>query len=218
MAHDANAHVDTAAADSGILASYQKESEKGVASGYASLDSGGKVPDSEIPSAIARDSELHVENHGAAEHTGIGAALSVLATSDTSEALGIGYVDATGLSFSIAASKTYHFDFFIRWESAATTTGINLAMNGPASPTAVAFVAFSAFNPTTYSPRPMTAYDTSSSGTGAQATGTALFAEIKGIVVNGSNAGTLQVRFQTEIPTSAVTIKAGSGGRLWLMN
>lgn len=37
---------------------YQKESEKGVANGYASLDSGGKVPDSEIPAAIARDSEV----------------------------------------------------------------------------------------------------------------------------------------------------------------
>ena len=37
---------------------YQKESEKGVANGYASLDSGGFVPDAQIPSAITRDSEL----------------------------------------------------------------------------------------------------------------------------------------------------------------
>jgi hypothetical protein len=37
---------------------YQKESEKGAASGYASLDSSAKIPDSEIPDSITRDSEL----------------------------------------------------------------------------------------------------------------------------------------------------------------
>ena len=40
------------------LGGYQATSAKGVALGYASLDAGGKVPDSEIPSTIARDSEL----------------------------------------------------------------------------------------------------------------------------------------------------------------
>ena len=37
---------------------YQKESEKGQASGYASLDAGGTVPDAQIPSSIARDAEV----------------------------------------------------------------------------------------------------------------------------------------------------------------
>lgn len=37
---------------------YQKESEKGQASGYASLDASGTVPDAQIPSSIARDSEV----------------------------------------------------------------------------------------------------------------------------------------------------------------
>lgn len=37
---------------------YQKESEKGAANGYASLDAGGTVPDSQIPAGIARDSEV----------------------------------------------------------------------------------------------------------------------------------------------------------------
>lgn len=37
---------------------YQKESEKGAVSGYASLDGGGTVPDAQIPAAIARDSEV----------------------------------------------------------------------------------------------------------------------------------------------------------------
>lgn len=37
---------------------YQKESEKGAASGYASLDAGTLIPDAQIPSGITRDSEL----------------------------------------------------------------------------------------------------------------------------------------------------------------
>jgi hypothetical protein len=37
---------------------YQLESEKGQASGYAGLDAGGKVPDGQLPAALARDSEV----------------------------------------------------------------------------------------------------------------------------------------------------------------
>ena len=44
---------------------YQKESEKGSANGYAPLDGSGLILDSDIPVAIARDSELHVEDHEA---------------------------------------------------------------------------------------------------------------------------------------------------------
>lgn len=51
-------------------AGYQKESEKGAASGYASLDAGGTVPDAQIPAAIARDSELHAQLHAAAHADG----------------------------------------------------------------------------------------------------------------------------------------------------
>lgn len=39
-------------------AQYQKESEKGNANGYASLDGSGTVPDAQIPAAIARNAEV----------------------------------------------------------------------------------------------------------------------------------------------------------------
>ena len=48
------AHVAAADPHTG----YQRESEKGVANGYASLDSGILVPDAQIPPGIARDSEV----------------------------------------------------------------------------------------------------------------------------------------------------------------
>lgn len=39
------------------IVAYQKTTEKGVVSGYASLDGTGKVPDAQIPAAITRDAE-----------------------------------------------------------------------------------------------------------------------------------------------------------------
>ena len=44
---------------------YQRESEKGAADGYASLDAGGTVPDAQIPAAIARDAEVTAAAAGA---------------------------------------------------------------------------------------------------------------------------------------------------------
>lgn len=39
------------------IVAYQAKAEKGVASGYASLDADGTVPDAQIPAAITRDAE-----------------------------------------------------------------------------------------------------------------------------------------------------------------
>lgn len=58
--------LDTTLIDHGTLTGlldddhtqYQKESEKGAANGYASLDASSLVPDAQIPSSIARDSEV----------------------------------------------------------------------------------------------------------------------------------------------------------------
>ena len=49
---------------------YQKESEKGQINGYASLDGSGTVPDAQISAAIARDAELHAQNHAASHAEG----------------------------------------------------------------------------------------------------------------------------------------------------
>src|SRR3990167_9043362 len=56
IATQAELDAHEAAADPHTV--YQRESEKGVANGYASLDAGATIPDAQIPSTIARDSEL----------------------------------------------------------------------------------------------------------------------------------------------------------------
>lgn len=55
LATDTELSTHTAAADPHT--GYQKESEKGIASGYAELDIGGTVPDTQLPAGLTRDSE-----------------------------------------------------------------------------------------------------------------------------------------------------------------
>jgi hypothetical protein len=50
--------ISTHAGEADPHTGYQKESEKGAVGGYASLDGSGLVPDAQIPSTIARDSEV----------------------------------------------------------------------------------------------------------------------------------------------------------------
>jgi hypothetical protein len=52
-----NADLTSHEAASDPHAGYQRESEKGVANGYPSLDAGGTIPDAQIPASIARDAE-----------------------------------------------------------------------------------------------------------------------------------------------------------------
>ncbi len=63
------AELDTHEAASDPHTVYQRESEKGSANGYAPLDGGGLLLDSDIPAAIARDSELHAQSHTLASHS-----------------------------------------------------------------------------------------------------------------------------------------------------
>lgn len=56
IATQAELDAHEAASDPHIV--YQRESEKGMANGYASLGAGGTIPDAQIPATITRDSEL----------------------------------------------------------------------------------------------------------------------------------------------------------------
>lgn len=55
-------------------AGYQKESEKGLASGYAALDAGGKVPTTQLPDSLATDAEVTsaIATHEAAADPHVG--------------------------------------------------------------------------------------------------------------------------------------------------
>jgi hypothetical protein len=125
------------------------------------------------------------------------------------------FADVTGLSFALAANTRYAFTFWVPFTSAATTTGIGIALNGPASPTL--FVAHGT-TPTTLSAASqngMRAYDTAGVITPSVDTqDVPLLAILHGVIETGASGGTLVVRFRSEVAASAVTVKAGAAGLL----
>ena len=119
--------------------------------------------------------------------------------------------DITGLTFSIDASTTYLIEAYIFWLAAATTTGLSLALNGPASPTNVIYSAIIPTAATAIQAGGATAYETKITGTASLTT--TLGATFSGQVVNGTTAGTLAMRWSPEVVASA-TIKRGSWARV----
>lgn len=127
-------------------------------------------------------------------------------------------VDATGLSFAVAANTNYFFEFQIIYQSDTATVGVGMAVNGPASPISITYNVVIAASTTTHIINHIRAYDTYAQTTLAIDTINAdTPAFIRGILLNGANAGTLVVRFRLETGTTVVTIKAGSFGILYTM-
>ena len=123
------------------------------------------------------------------------------------------FADITGLSFSVDANKDYIFEAWLIFQTAATTTGIAIAGNGPASPTAFVLHAAIPVGITLYasdSNLASRAYDTGTPSTGIDVANANTLAHVVGILRNGVNAGTFALRFKSEVAASAVTIKIGS--------
>jgi hypothetical protein len=125
---------------------------------------------------------------------------------------------ATGLDLTLAANTTYTFDYFIIFQTPATTTGIGLALTGPGSP---AFISYTVNIPVAIDGTNAlysgwgTAYDDPVVGTGVQTANTTYTARIYGVIKTGASGGTLTPRFRSEVNSSGVTLKAGSWGALY---
>lgn len=118
--------------------------------------------------------------------------------------------DVTGLSFPVAASSDYEFHFLIPFVSVATTTGIAVALNGPASPTLLAVKIEVPISATATVDRHTNAYNTEALGTGVDVASVPRLVQIRGVLRNGATAGTVIARFRSEVAASAVTVKAGA--------
>jgi hypothetical protein len=125
---------------------------------------------------------------------------------------------ATGLDFTLAAGTTYTFEYFILFQSAATNTGIRLAVDGPASPS---IISYSANIPVAADGTGGmyagwgTTWDDTVNGTGVQTANTTYVARIHGVVQTNAAGGTLRPRFRTETNGTNVTIKTGSWGAIY---
>jgi hypothetical protein len=117
----------------------------------------------------------------------------------------------TGLSFPVEANTNYDIVCQIAAVSAATTTGFGIGWTGPASPTLTSGQFVSPTGGQAIGGTTTEGNDTGNATTGVGVATPQIAAGVfMGMWRNGSTAGTVQMRFRTEVDTSAVTIKAGS--------
>lgn len=126
-----------------------------------------------------------------------------------------GFADVTGLSFAVVANAKYWFYFFIVYQTVATTTGINLAVNGPASPGFLEYQRNTWQTTTGVDQGSARAYDVAGASASVDAANTNTPASLEGMFSNGANAGTFILRVASEVDTSQVTVKANLTFLLW---
>jgi hypothetical protein len=130
------------------------------------------------------------------------------------------FADVTDLGWSILANTNYVFHFYLQFWTNATTTGIRFAINGPASPTALRFggshpTASPGSDAVNHASGIVTAYDTPIRATASGPGFADSFAHLHGIIRNGANAGTLQLRFASEVAVAdAAVVEVESYGEL----
>jgi len=113
----------------------------------------------------------------------------------------------TGLSFTAAANTTYIVELVGAFQSAATTTGIALALPAGAG---VAGLAQHAISLTALGPVEQIAAGASVGVTsGVRAAATNIPISGRWIVQAGATGGTVQLQFRSEIAASTVTMRAG---------
>jgi hypothetical protein len=113
------------------------------------------------------------------------------------------FVDDTGLSFSVAANKTYSFR--VVYTVSYGAGGYQIGVNGPASPTRLRVAAFS-----TPGNLAVSGYNVSLGGVNS-GSGSPQIVEIIGVFINGSNAGTLTMRVAQGTSNGAASgFEAGS--------
>lgn len=113
-----------------------------------------------------------------------------------------------GLSFAVTSGTDYEFEFKVAFRTAATTTGIALALSGPAT----ALLAYSMRIPTSATAESMAfrnAFAAELLTTAIDAAATPRLAVIAGLV-RPSAGGTVALRFRSEVAGSEVRVLAGS--------
>ena len=113
----------------------------------------------------------------------------------------------TGLSFAASANTTYLIEVIGAFQSAATTTGIALALDIPSG--SVIGLAVASTSATALGCNEQVADTATTGATGGVRlanTNTPIIARF--VVATGASAGTVQLQFRSEIAASAVTMKA----------
>lgn len=141
--------------------------------------------------------------------SGVGAPSSVALASDQAFST-TSLADVTGMSIALAANTDYIIDIVGSFQSAATTTGIGLALNVGGT---VTRIAGQANHPVSATAQGACAQEANNAVTGAttgvRAVGVPVALEGKWFVRMGATGGNAQLRCRSEIASSAITLHAG---------
>jgi hypothetical protein len=145
-----------------------------------------------------------------------GGSLVVAKTSTTQSNNTLVLSNITDLVADVVANSVYEVDAFITFQSAATTTGLNLGFDAPASSICnfevvvpITSTAVSTQLRTTF-PNALLTNTGEVKGTGVTAINSNHTARITGLLSTGGTAGQLLIKFCSEVNASAITIQSGS--------
>jgi hypothetical protein len=108
------------------------------------------------------------------------------------------------------------FEYWVRYQTAAATTGLVLGIQTPASPVGVWFDWHTALaaTGTITGGAGIGSNTTLSIASGDVSAGGVQLAYLTGMVMNGTTAGTMALRWCSEVSGSLATIKTGTMGRI----
>lgn len=119
--------------------------------------------------------------------------------------------NVTGLAFTAQPATAYQFGVLLPVTSAATTTGWQFGFTGPAG--VASFIAVQEYqsSATAWTSATLTGLGGFTLVTAAYvAAPTPILVRISGLLVNGPNAGSVQLQARTEVAGSAITVKRGA--------
>lgn len=120
-----------------------------------------------------------------------------------------GFTSVTGLAFPVAASTNYTAHCNIVWQGSAGTTGPKYQFTGPGSPTAVGLGMHSTVTATTFITAAAVAFSSPVANSGTVTTATNFEDQLDLMVLNGTNAGTVQLQAAAN-GAGTLTIQPGS--------
>jgi hypothetical protein len=214
------AHGHAQADISGLVAALAGKADTGHTHAVYAAASHSHV-DADLPAGLTRDAEAALAYAPLGHtHPGGGGGPTIVRLTNPAVAAVTAFADIPGFVRALLANEAVHFRAVLVYRANATTTGVRLGVNGPASPAVLAYrtttartnalqsAAGATDNETSFMSQ---AYDAPAADSGVAAANTDYLASIEGIIVNGANAGNLAMRFASEVAVAnGITLRPGS--------
>lgn len=120
-----------------------------------------------------------------------------------------GATNVTGLSFYAQPNRNYTMSCHLLWQSSATADAPSYTFSGPSTPTGVATGLWSPVTASTFTTASGAAFATALSNAGTVTASTYFTDQLSLGLVNGANAGTVQVKL-AGVATGTITVYKGS--------